>query len=235
MISIQQISMIKSVTSFSVKFIDHFSPLAMFPVAGMANVNHVNISINNVPSDDPSFNAQPMEKLRGTSLTGDALSLLDFCSSDHLNVLRFECPSVDLDELIEKLLSFRNLKELTIRLRCPVLPLVNFVSDVLQVGAFALELSWMNEERFLELCDHTNLLKRCVTRLSLYDIRAECVPNILQFAQLRDLYLENVKIQLDILLKSLSNLCHLEAKCGHNVESSEGDAVFTFKSVFYKR
>jgi len=239
MICIQQISMIKSVTSFGVKFLDHFSPLAMFPVAGMANVNHVNISVNNVPSKDPSLNIPPMEKLRVTSLTCDALSLLDFCSPDHLNILRFEFWSVDLDELIEKLRSFINLKELEIVLDCPentgeLLPLVNFVSDVLQVDAFSLKLSWMDEEQFLELCDHTNLLKRCVTRLSLYDIRAECVPNILQFAQLRYLFLENVKIPLDILLKSLPNLCHLEAS-EHNVESSEGDAHFTFKSVFDKR
>jgi len=93
----------------------------------------------------------------------------------------------------------------------------------------------MDEEQFLELCDHTNLLKRCVTRLWLFDISDECALNILQFDQLRHLYLANVKIPLDILLKSLPNLCHLEAKCRHIVESSEGDAHFTFKSVFYKR
>jgi len=241
MVSVQLLSLIKSVSSVGVKFHHRYSPLTMLPMIGLVNLSHLDISARSVPSDEPLFDLVPTEKFRVTSLTCDALNLLDVCQPNLVNILHLKFTYVVIEELIEKLLKFKNLQELKVRLLCPantdnLLPLVNLVSDVLQVDAFSLQLlTWLNEEDFARICVHKTHLKKCVTQLFMRKLSAECVPNILQFSKLRSLYLSNVNVTTDIFLKSLPNLCHLETQCGITVKSSDGEAVFIFLSTFDAR
>jgi len=238
MISVQLLSLIKSVSSVGVEFHYRYSPLTMLPTIGMVNLSRLDISARLVPSGEPSFDLVPTEKLRVTSLTCDKLNLMDVCQPNLVNILHLKFTNVVIDELIEKLLKFKNLSELTVQMNCPkntdeLLPLVNFVSDVLHVGAFSLQLlRSLNEEDFAKICDHKTLLKMCVTQLHLHNLSAECVPEIFQFSKLRYLYLFNVNVSTDIFLKSLPNLCHLEAKCAITINSPDGESVLGFVSIF---
>jgi len=239
-ICFQLLSMMKSVSNLGVKF-EHFYPFLMLPMVGMASLGHLNISRRCVSSVNPLRNLVPGEKLRVTSLHCDELQLIDICHLDHLEACRLEFPSVDINELIAKLLDLRNLRELTARLYCPknidrLRRLVNFVLDVLRVDSFYIELyDWLDETRFSEICLNSSVLKKSITELSLADISAGCVPSILEFSQLRSLCLDDVKFSLDIFLKTLPNLCCLEAEYSSHVESAEGGAVLRFKSTFNKR
>jgi len=241
-ICVQLFSMMKSISCVSMEF-QHFSPVVMLPMVGMASLSSLSLTTDQVPTIDPSFNLVPLEKFRVTSLKCDKLHLVDFCYPDHLNVLRFELPRVDVDELIEKLLNFRNLRELTVRLQNfgnseQLVPLINFVSDVLFVDDFSLELNLsLYEFAFMELCEHAAVFEKVLSHLSLHYISAECVPNILQFSKLRSLSLMmgNLTFSLDVFLKSLPNLQHLEVECFSNVVSELGGAILVFKSIFDKR
>jgi len=237
MISIQLISMMNSISSVSVEF-KHFSPLAMLPMTGMASLNHLSISARYVLSGDLSFDLVPREKLRVTSLVCNAQHLMDLCNPNHLKVLRLELIVVDINELSEKLLNFKNLNEFTVR--CPqnsdeLLPLVTFVSNVLNLDIFSIELfTFLSETQLLDICEDA-AFQKCVTHLWLLNISSECVPNILQFSKLRYLYLKGVSFSLDVFLKSLPNLQTLKAECSFNIESAQGGAVLRLTSTFDKK
>jgi len=237
MVCLQLISLMKSIFSVGVVFHDHFSPSDMFPMIGMANLNHLSLYTSHAPVDIISFNLLPVEKLRVTSLKCDALYFMDLCFPDHLNVLHLEFTEVGINELIEKLFNFRNMKKLTVRLKCPdnaeeLLSLVNFVSDVLLVDAFSLQpFSWLKSEFFLNICDQT-AFEKCITYLWLENIDSEYVPNILKFQNLQCLWLTNVTFSMDVFLKSLPNLHYLAAENHYNVESAQGGAILCFKSIF---
>jgi len=239
-VCIQLFSMMKSVSSVSIEFRGHYSPLTMLPLIGMTSLKHLKLSSRDVPSGDHLFNP-PEEKLRVTSLECNDHGFISICHPDQLNGLLLNLSDVDMNELIEKLPNFINLEDLTITFLRPqindeLLSLVNFVSDVLQIDAFSLILFpfMVDETQFSQICEQS-VFKKYIKHLSLRRISIECVPSILHFSQLRSLLLENVTCSLSFFLESLPNLYLLHAACFTRVKSVHGSAILCFESTFDKR
>jgi len=190
---------------------------------------------------------QPIEKLRVTSFECDEPFLEKvFCDPGYLQVLRGKIrPAIELQDMIEMLGKFGNLREIIMNFHQPSPVLLRTFIDLainsLKVNHLSLEcMYWNKKESFLEIAEDAGVQKY-ITHLRLRSFESQSieayVPAISKLTGLRSLSFVWFSGSLDpaFWFNVLPDLNRLEMKSLRSFKSSRFDSQIKLRTTYKKR
>jgi len=237
-INFQFISQMTSILNVGVD-VNHFSPVLMPTLSDMANLNHLEITVEYLNAEDRSIDPKKFRQLNVTSLKCNDSMFVDFCNPERLTTLDLTVKFESMAKIISILKRYRKLRDLSIDLDMEEIneainKLLEFVlPSPIENFFLGIVMNDYNETDFPKLAQN----HKFIHRVRFYDASTleqgeTFISNVLKLSELKSLSLEYVLSPVDVFLNSFANLNHLTKLSTFSFCPFQFEAWFEVKSIF---